>query len=198
MLALARPYLFILISCLLLFVCRSHRKILSTEKLIPEYSVKDVGGGVADHLLDSHPWQESYLLFHFLQTSLFPQALGRGIFSSSFSHCYCSSQGGGRGTLCVGEWVEGNDCVATGDDDHDDENKSIEDDDDDDNEDWDDNANDGDHIASPQKSNGELMFSGEISGLTPGKHGFHVHQVANIIQDCVHQMQIQGCFHHPQ
>lgn len=42
------------------------------------------------------------------------------------------------------------------------------------------------------------MFSGEISGLTPGKHGFHVHQVANIIQDCVHQMQIQGCFHHPQ
>ena len=130
MLALARPYSFVL-SCLLLFVCRSHRKILSTEKLIPEYSVKDVGGGVADHLLDSHPWQESYLLFHFLQTSLFPQALGRGIFSSSFSHCYCSSQGGGRGALCVGEWVEGNDCVATGDDGHDDENKNIEDDDDD-------------------------------------------------------------------
>ena len=33
--------------------------------------VKDVGGRVGGHLLDSHPWQESYLLFHFFHTSLF-------------------------------------------------------------------------------------------------------------------------------
>ena len=196
MLALAMPYLFVL-SCLLLSVCRTHPYILSTEKLIPEYFVKDVGGGVAGYLLDSHPWQESYLLFHFFK-HLLPTGSGKVFFSSSFSHCYHSSQGGGRGTLCVGECVEGDDCVATGDAGHDDKNKSIEDDDDDENDDWDDHANDDDHIASPQKSNGELMFSGEISGLTPGKHGFHVHQVANNIQDCCHQMPIHDCFHHAQ
>jgi len=39
-------------------------------------------------------------------------------------------------------------------------------------------------IVLQQKSNGELMFSGEISGLTPGKHGFHVHQNGSLGNSC--------------
>ena len=140
------------------------------------------------------------IFFSICSNISFPLSAGKGVFLLHFDiDCYYySSQGGGRGSLCVGECVEGDDCVATGDAGHDDKNKSIEDDDDDENDDWDDHANDDDHIASPQKSNGELMFSGEISGLTPGKHGFHVHQVANNIQDCCHQMPIHDCFHHAQ
>ena len=33
--------------------------------------MKDVGGGIADHLLDSHPWQESYIFFSILFKHLF-------------------------------------------------------------------------------------------------------------------------------
>merc|ERR1712173_424191 len=39
-------------------------------------------------------------------------------------------------------------------------------------------------IVLQQKSNGELMFSGEISGLTQGKHGFHVHQNGSLGNSC--------------
>ena len=81
--------------------------------------------------------------FPFFQTFPFPTGTGKVFFLLHYHiviiplypiiHYYYPSQGGGRGTLCVGEWAEGNDCVATGDDGDDDE--SIEDDDDD-NDDW--------------------------------------------------------------